>query len=311
MPCLKGFHRRASSVGLVVGVGAALVLAYFSFDRPLRETYNWLLVAIIIVSLAVPLSELYCRSDRSFRQQVLKALHDQEIKVFYQPIVRLADERIIGAEALLRWPGSPFSTEFLIAKAEQMGWIQTITDYVIKRAIQDWHTFREIHPEFCININISAPELVSDSFVERLITIIHSLSVGAIALEITERQSAPLDKISGAISRLRDAGFKVYMDDFGTGYSSMTALLDLPLDGFKLDVAFIKSPYGLSAIRAINTFASEMGRNVVVEGVETTKHKQSLMQINADMIVQGWLFGRAMQEKELLAQMKSSREKSV
>lgn len=298
---MRNFEK-VSNTALVCVTLAVLVMVQSSLDL-----HSALAALVMIAVAATALAFVgYLRHALLFQHRLRKALRNQEIEVHYQPFLRLKDEQIIGAEALLRWPGVSMNIEALVAKAEQRGMIKELTDYVIARAAEDWRAFNAVYPLFRININVSAPELASDSFFERVRQLTQAIPAQALAFELTERQSAPLDSIAANISLLRSEGYKVYIDDFGTGFSSMTTLLGLSIDGFKLDAAFLKSTHGLSAIKALKNLAGNMKAELVVEGVETTVHKYDLMEISEELFAQGWLYGRAMRKSELLKKIANS-----
>ncbi|WP_161492384.1 EAL domain-containing protein [Brucella pituitosa] len=292
---------------IIIGTGLALtVLAQvgllFAAGLPRGE--------IAIVSIILPLfcaaaAWLWFADDVSFRRKLSAALKNRELEVHYQPFVRLRDHRIMGAEALLRWPGCKTSIERLVARAEQTGMIGVLTDYVIARVADDWPSFQAMDRDFRISINISAPDLASGTLCDRLKRLAFNLPAQALALEITERQSASLEAIALHLSQLRNLGYQVYVDDFGTGFSSMTRLLNLSVDGCKLDASFLKMHAAAAAISAMQRFAQASGVKLVVEGVETVAQQNMLSEINPDLIVQGWLFGRAAKKSELIERLKN------
>ncbi len=301
------FVNRFRKTLIIIGTGLALtVLAQvgllFAAGLPRGE--------IAIVSIILPLfcaaaAWLWFADDVSFRRKLSAALKNRELEVHYQPFVRLRDHRIMGAEALLRWPGCKTSIERLVARAEQTGMIGVLTDYVIARVADDWPSFQAMDRDFRISINISAPDLASGTLCDRLKRLAFNLPAQALALEITERQSASLEAIALHLSQLRNLGYQVYVDDFGTGFSSMTRLLNLSVDGCKLDASFLKMHAAAAAISAMQRFAQASGVKLVVEGVETVAQQNMLSEINPDLIVQGWLFGRAAKKSELIERLKN------
>lgn len=300
---------RIAKIRIIIGTGLVLTLLaqvglLFAAGLPGSK--------IAIVSGILPLfcagaAWLWFADDVSFRRKLSAALENRELEVHYQPFVRLRDHRIIGAEALLRWPGCKTSIESLVARAEQTGMIAVLTDYVIARVADDWPSFQAMDRDFRISINISAPDLATGTLCDRLKRLAFNMPAQALALEITERQSAPLDEIGLHLCELRNLGYQVYVDDFGAGFSSMTRLLHLSVDGCKLDASFLKMPVAAAAISAMQIFAQASGVELIVEGVETAAQENMLAEINPDLIVQGWLFGRAATKSELIERQKKQR----
>ncbi len=264
---------------------------------------------IAVISSILPLfcaaaAWLWFADDVSFRRKLTAALKNREIDVHYQPFVQLRDHRILGAEALLRWPGCTISIEQLIARAEETGMIAVLTDYVIARVADDWPCFQAMDRDFRISINVSAPDLATGTLCDRLRRLALNVPAQALALEITERQSAPLDAVACQLSLLRSHGYQIYLDDFGVGFSSMTRLLHLSVDGCKLDASFLRMHAPAAAISAMQILAQASGAGLIVEGVETTAQENILAELNPDLTVQGWLFGRAAKKSELIERLK-------
>lgn len=267
---------------------------------------------IAIISSILPLfcagaAWLWFAPDVSFRRKLSAALKNRELEVHYQPFVRLGDHRILGAEALLRWPGCTINIEQLIARAEETGMIAVLTDYVIARVADDWPSFQAMDRDFRISINISAPDLATGTLCDRLQRLASNMPAQALTLEITERQSAPLDAVACQLSLLRSHGYQIYLDDFGAGFCSMTCLMHLSVDGCKLDASFLKMHAPATAISAMQILAQASGVGLIVEGVETAAQQNMLAEINPDLMVQGWLFGRAAKKSELIERLKKQR----
>jgi sensor c-di-GMP phosphodiesterase-like protein len=300
------FVNRFRKTLIIIGTGLALTVSaqvglLFAAGLPRGE--------IAIVSGILPLScaaaaWLWFADDVSFRRKLSAALKNRELEVHYQPFVRLRDHRITGAEALLRWPGCQTGIERLVARAEETGMIAALTDYVIARVADDWPSFQTVDRDFRISINIAAPDLVTGTLCDRLKRLASNIPAQALAFEITERQSAPLEEIAFHLSELRNQGYQVYVDDFGAGFSSMTRLRHLSVDGCKLDASFLKMHAAAAAISAIQIFAHASGVELVVEGVETAAQASTLANLNPDLIVQGWLFGRAAKKSELIERLR-------
>jgi len=241
-------------------------------------------------------------------QQLRHAIDAGELHLLYQPKVSLADGRLMGAEALLRWAsedGLRSPAEF-IPVAEETGLIVPIGFSVLEQSI---HAMKELSAHgfgnLKLSVNISPRQIRENSFVSEVQKLFQRLDAdpGCFELEITE--SAFIDNNEENIARLnalRDAGFSISIDDFGTGYSSLSYLQRLPVDTLKIDQAFIHNlPENKSSVeitRAIIVMSHSLGLSVVAEGVETQAQKDFLLQNNCT-IAQGYLFDKPMTLSEL------------
>ncbi len=222
------------------------------------------------------------------------ALERQQFELHYQPVVDLADGRIVGFEALLRWRrpdhGLIAPDEF-IAIAEETGLIVPIGSWVLDSVCEQLGRWPA---DISVSANLSAlqitPRLVSE--VIRLLQA-HSVAPDRLVLEITE--SLVLDPaIKPIISQLRALGVKLALDDFGSGYSSLGSLQRFPLDLLKLDRTLIDSltePNGAAVVQAAVELGRALGVEVVAEGIETKPQLAILRQLRCPH-GQGYLFAK-------------------
>jgi diguanylate cyclase (GGDEF)-like protein/PAS domain S-box-containing protein len=239
------------------------------------------------------------------------ALGGGQLRLVYQPIVRLSDRRILGSEALLRWThperGDVSPAEF-IPIAEQSGLIVPIGQWVMNTACEDALTLQREHGVY-ISVNVSARQLIGGGFTEWVDRVLErtGLSPRALTIEVTE--SALLDNISPirvAFDRLRCRGVRVAIDDFGTGYSSLARLQHLPVDVIKLDRAFVAGVDVRAEARSMATvilqLSDAIGAAIVAEGVETEAEAATLLDLGYTA-AQGYLFARPMSIEDLTAQL--------
>lgn len=207
------------------------------------------------------------------------ALERGEITVFYQPIVRVADGRPAGFEALLRWrhPRKGLLTaEAFAVLAEETGLIEPLGRFILETAARDSARWRRIAPQtpsLFVNVNVSARQLVSAVFIDAC----ERLASGGLfapremRLEITE--TLAIDDSGSAIEalqRLRRAGFGLVMDDFGTGHSTPSRLANLPFDAVKIDRSFVLSgEQSRSMLAGLIRLARDLNLDATAEGVET------------------------------------------
>ncbi len=242
-------------------------------------------------------------------QDMRSALVADEFSVHYQPIVDLATNSILKAEALLRWnhPQHGFiSPATFIPIAEETGIINGIGDWVFKEAARQIKEWRSIyHPDFQISINRSPMQFLAENqmkdcqldWVEYLQEI--SLPGEAIVIEITEGVLLnAAANINEKLIQFRDAGIQVAIDDFGTGYSSLSYLKRFDIDYLKIDQSFINNlemdAIDLALSEAIVVMAHKLGFRVIAEGVETEAQRNILKRIGCDY-AQGYLFSKPLQ----------------
>jgi diguanylate cyclase (GGDEF)-like protein len=247
-------------------------------------------------------------------QRLRRAFEARDFRLFYQPLVSMADGQMIGAEALLRWKdmelGEIRPGEF-IPIAEKSDLIVEIGDWVLKEACRQIQIWRQIGLNVPpIAINMSGRQLQQRRCVDGVLSVLRQFGMmpGDIQIEVTETglETGQLD--TSAISRenlnrLRDAGVKIALDDFGVGYSSLSHLRDLPISRLKIDrtftVACMKDARTLTIVKAVIAMARSLGLSVTAEGIET-QTQQTWMQHLGCESAQGFLFSRPMSAEDFL-----------
>ncbi|WP_340292860.1 putative bifunctional diguanylate cyclase/phosphodiesterase [Aquipuribacter hungaricus] len=237
-----------------------------------------------------------------------------EMSLVYQPVVDLAGDRTVGAEALLRWHSptlGPVPPSEFVPVAEDNGLVVPIGRYVLEQAAADiarWRADGTVDESFTVAVNVSVRQLCS-TFPEDLDRLLeeHGLPHGALTVEITESVLLDGSVFSGSVlSRLRRAGTRVSLDDFGTGYSSLSYLQRLPMDILKIDRSFVGELDGptprTGLVSAVLDLARSLGMDVVAEGVETPEQADRLRLLGVDR-AQGWLFARPLRPGELVAHL--------
>jgi diguanylate cyclase (GGDEF)-like protein/PAS domain S-box-containing protein len=221
---------------------------------------------------------------RRLRQHTLEtalrgALRDDALKLYYQPLVRITDRAIVGAEALLRWTDPEHGVvppHIFIPLAEESGLIHALGDWVLKTAAAQCAAWREAGLMLRISVNLSAKQFYREDLAQRITEIVRAerCEPSWLELEVTETSLMhDLDAIKKVLNQLRGEGFTVAIDDFGTGYSSLTHLKQFPIDTLKIDISFIADletdPGDAAITEAIIGLARGLGLKVVAEGVGT------------------------------------------
>lgn len=244
----------------------------------------------------------------SFPATLEWAISRKKIQVFYQPIVRLADGRCAGVEALVRWQlnGRPVSPEIFVAVAEENHLIQPLTDLVLARTITDMAPLLRAHPAFYVSVNVSSDDLRSERFLKVLTDALNGTGINPsqIRIEATERSFMNADETRSVITAFRAAGHPVYIDDFGTGYSSLSYLQTFRVDVLKIDKSFVDTIAKESASSVVAPhiirMAHELGLEIVAEGVES-EAQVDYLRARGVQYGQGWYFSKAMPVVELMA----------
>ncbi len=242
--------------------------------------------------------------------ELRRAVERQELRVHYQPIVSLADDRIAGFEGLVRWQhprrGLVLPAEFL-PLAEETGLILPIGRWVFGegcRQMQAWQAESRAELPWFLSLNLSGKELLQPNLVEDLGRILRPAGALSrrIKVEVTEDILMENEESAGnTLSRLRDLDLRVSIDDFGTGHSSLSHLNRLPVDTLKIDQSFVGNMCdrrgNLEIVRTIVALAHNLSMDVVAEGVETAEQLAELRAMGCDY-GQGYLFSRPVEARE-------------
>ncbi|HEX2596961.1 MAG TPA: EAL domain-containing protein [Luteimonas sp.] len=233
-----------------------------------------------------------------------------ELSLAYQPILRLEDRRLVGAEALLRWQHPQqglIAPSVFIDVAEQTGLIETIGPQVLSAACRDavrWHEEFERGSGLFVSVNVSPRQLRTGTLPDQVASILRAtgLSASQLHLELTETAVIGDElQASALLSRLRSTGVKVWLDDFGTGFSGLSHLRRVPVDGVKIDRSFVADvlhdPDDLALTTAIIAMAHSLGITVVAEGVEQEGQYTVLRERGCDL-AQGFWLGHPLTAKE-------------
>ena len=239
-----------------------------------------------------------------------KAIENNELVVFYQPLIDLSTNKVSGMEALLRWQhperGMVSPGDF-IPLAEETGLIEPIGDWVLRAACQQNKKWQDAgYPPVKVSVNMSARQFSKKNLVENITNILDEtgLKPEYLGIEITE--SVIMQDVKSTISKLQklhNMGISLSIDDFGTGYSSLSYLKLFPINDLKIDRSFVFNITTDSTDAAIAlsiiVLAHSMNLNVVAEGVETMEQLEVLRKQGCD-IVQGFLFSRPISAEEFV-----------
>ena len=245
----------------------------------------------------------------SVENQLLKAIEQEQFRVFYQPQFNFKTGKVTGIEALLRWEhpelGLLAPSKF-IPVAEETGLIVPIGEWVLQNACARNKALQEVGFEpMPIAINLSARQLCEKKLVETIEKVLHEtgLPVEYLSLEITETYAMRnFERTLLTLRALKDMGVQIALDDFGTGYASLNYLKHFPVDLLKIDKAFLKNvcvdKQDSAIIAAILVLARSLKMSVIAEGVETREQIEFLESVNCDAM-QGFYFSRPLPHQQL------------
>lgn len=245
-----------------------------------------------------------------------RAIEEEQLALVYQPQVSVADRRIVGVEALLRWVhpeiGNIAPSEF-IPMAESLGLMDRLGRWVFERACRD--AARWPDPDLTLSINVSVLQVQHPQFQATLEAAARRHGVGPHRLIIELTETALVSDLAGlqsTLEQVRAWGARVSVDDFGTGYSTLLFLRQLQVDELKIDQSFIQDlgqpdkagRDSCAIVGATLTLAAAFGLGVVAEGVET-EQQASLLRDMGCPSMQGWLIAPGLTQAELLRRLES------
>jgi diguanylate cyclase (GGDEF)-like protein/PAS domain S-box-containing protein len=233
-----------------------------------------------------------------------RAVERGEMRLHYQPIVSLADESIIGFEALVRWQHSErglVSPMDFIPVAEETGLIVPIGRWVLREAcrqMSEWKRRDASAMLLFMSVNLSGKQFTQPDLLGQVTRILEETGLDPHSLKLEITESVVMENIDAAIETLeslRSLGVEVSIDDFGTGYSSLSYLHRLPIDTLKVDRSFVSrmasNNENTEIVRTIVTLAQSLDMKVVAEGVETSEQLAQLQILRCEG-AQGYLFSR-------------------
>ena len=263
-----------------------------------------------------PEMDVRAQARRILELDLRSAINGGEFEVFYQPVVNLAENRVSGFEALLRWNhptrGSVPPTEF-IPLAEETGLIGPIGEWVIRQACAE---ARKWPPYLRVAVNVSPVQFRNKTLVSAVVSALAASGLRPDQLELEITESVLMknnDATVAVLHQVRSLGVRISMDDFGTGYSSLSYLRSFPFDKIKIDQSFVRDlaqrPNSIAIIRAVAGLGRSFGVTTTAEGVETQEQLDK-MRAEGCTEVQGYFYSRPVPAGEI-AQLLSGFQERV
>ena len=304
--------------GQDVIIGASIGISMFPFDASTKEQLFQAADTAMYRAKAAgrnrsrffePEMAVATRERMALETSLRPALARGEFELHYQPRIDLRDMSVLGMEALIRWnhpERGRVSPQQFIPIAEETGLIVQIGRWVLHEAcVQTRRLIDELGRTICVSVNVSARQLVHQTFVDEVRQVLIETGLPPACLELELTESALIDDIERTARMLRELhelGVKLAVDDFGTGYSGLAYLRSFPIDVLKLDRSFVlQHDERISAFDFVKAFvdmAHALKMSVVAEGVETLDVVEFLRSAACDE-AQGYYFARPMPLGEL------------
>lgn len=244
------------------------------------------------------------RARVALEDDVRRAVAAHDIQPHYQPLMQLAENRLVGFEILARWHHADrgeVEPEVFIPIVEKLGLIGELTYFLLRRACQD---ARDWSPGITIAINISPLHFADPLMPVKILAILSETDFPPTRLEVEVTETAlvtDIDAARTALAALQAIGIKISLDDFGTGYSSLYNLRELHFDKIKIDRSFVLSMNNNAGsakiVRSVIDLAKSLGLPTIAEGIEHREAMQEIM-LSGGEYGQGFYFGKAMPAAE-------------
>lgn len=251
----------------------------------------------------------------SMEAELHHALKNKELELYYQPKVDLHENRVVGAEALLRWNHPTLgriTADKFITLAEESGLMKPIGNWVLKQACRQtkiWHN--QGLTNFRVGVNISGFQFKQSDLFNTITQVLFNTSLDPQCLELELTEKILVENIKTNIQRLqliKKLGIKISLDDFGTGYASLGYLQQFPFDLLKIDASFVRdintNQVNAVIVENIIRMAHQLGLKVVAEGVETPLELEYLKKYNCDQF-QGFYYSLPLEARKFKASIAS------
>lgn len=256
---------------------------------------------------------LYSKDDlakelerKELEEELRFAVEKRELVVYFQPKFDISSEKVIGAEALVRWnhpTKGMLPPGMFIPMCEESGFICTVDFYMLEEVCKQMKQWKEAGKKLIkVSVNFSRLHLSNKGFVDKLVEVVRSYGLEPANLEIELTETVAYEEMNNLLDvmrQIKEAGFGLSMDDFGSGYSSLNLLREMPVDVLKLDKGFLDDCGGNNSTREkriishVISMAKDLEISVLAEGVETKQQKDFLRESNCDMI-QGYYYAKPM-----------------
>jgi diguanylate cyclase (GGDEF)-like protein len=267
-----------------------------------------------------PSQNHYDAANLTLMSELRHAIESNQLVLHYQPKVGIDSGGIEAVEALVRWnhPGlGLLYPDRFIPQVEQTDLIDRLTEWVVRRALEDLTHFGPDAEHMTVAVNVSARNLGRAGFAGKIVAMLDEVGVSAERLYIEVTETALMTdptRAATVLAELNTAGLRVSIDDFGTGQTSLSYLSTLPIGELKIDRSFIADmidePGHAAIVHSIAELGHSLGFRVVGEGIETREVLDALAASGCD-VAQGYYFARPMPAEKLVRWLAEQREQSA
>ena len=251
----------------------------------------------------------YIMEEQKMEDALYRAIENNELKLLYQPIMDSSNNKLKGAEALLRWT-NPLYTKIspltMIEIAERSNFIFEIGEWILREACRqnkEWQN--KGYPPIVVSVNVSSTQFEQMDFVEMVSEILNDVGLDPKYLELEITETNAMDNVDENLikmEKLKDMGVRLSIDDFGTGYSSLSYFTKFPIDTLKIDKSFIADllddENAKAMVNTIIIMAKSIKIEITAEGVETLGQLEYLKEKGCDK-VQGYYFSKPVDPIEI------------
>jgi diguanylate cyclase len=267
-----------------------------------------------------PSQNHYDAANLTLMSELRHAIESNQLVLHYQPKVGIDSGGIEAVEALVRWNhptlGLLYPDRF-IPQVEQTDLIDRLTEWVVRRALEDLTHFGPDARAMTVAVNVSARNLGRDGFADKIVAMLDEVGVSADRLYIEVTETALMTdptRAATVLAALNAAGVRVSIDDFGTGQTSLGYLSTLPIGELKIDRSFIadmiEEPGHAAIVHSIAELGHSLGFRVVGEGIESREVLDALAASGCD-VAQGYFFARPMPAADLVRWLAAQRQPSA
>ncbi|WP_298960308.1 EAL domain-containing protein [uncultured Roseibium sp.] len=247
----------------------------------------------------------------AIKKDLERAIREHEFTLHFQPIACTQTDRVVSAEALIRWQHPErglVAPDDFIPVAEETGLIREIGEWVNHQVCSMQARLAEMSLPLPLALNVSPRQLSDPDFVSKMLALPMETGCDPSMLSIEITEGVLLGDIPNALetlSSLKEAGYRIVIDDFGTGYSNLAYLHNYPIDGIKIDRVFMEDvEAGGAIVKLVLSLASALGADVVAEGVETIEQRRWLSE-NGCHQFQGYLYSKPVPEDRFLSMLQT------
>ena len=256
----------------------------------------------------------------SLSHSLKKAIKEEAMDVYFQPIISLNDQKARDMEALIRWK-SPYHGQVspltIIEMADRFGVIDNLTWMVIRKVGRFYRENSATLADVSIAVNVDRHSLLKESFIPNLQRILAEYPElkGRLGLEVTETSALNMSELPIMVSqfeRIKALGIELSVDDFGTGYSGLDFLRRFPYDVLKLDRVFVSSfqddQFTRQILTSVTKLARELNMRVVAEGIEEQEQLDAITELGVDS-VQGYFFSVPLPGEQIIQWLEEKTQK--